>query len=153
MSSELDGFDHKILACLKREGRMTITDLARHVGLSKTPCQARVKRLERDGFILGYQAILSHEKLGAGHIAFIQVTLSSTRHEALEAFNKAVRQISEVEQCHMTAGGFDYLLKIRTKDISSYRRVLGEKLSSLPHVAHTSTFVCMESVIDSGMNE
>ena len=81
-------------------------------------------------------------------MAFVQVTLSDTRTQALNAFNEAVRQIPEVEQCHMTAANFDYLLKIRTSDMESYRTVLGEKISSLPHVTNTSTFVVMEDVKD-----
>ena len=71
-----------------------------------------------------------------------------TTAAALDAFNKAVRRLPEVEQCHMIAGGFDYLLKVRTRDISSYRQVLGEKISALPHVAQTSTYVVMEAVKD-----
>jgi len=143
---DLDGVDLKILAELKVDGRITITELASRVGLSKTPCQIRMRRLEQSGYIQGYAAIVDPVKLGAGHIAFVQVTLNDTTSRALEAFNLAVGAIPEVEQCHMIAGGFDYLLKVRSKDISSYRHVLGEKISSLPHVSHTSTFVVMEAV-------
>ena len=89
-------------------------------------------------------------KLGLGHIAFAEVKLSDTREAALSAFANAVLQVREIEECHMIASSFDYLLKVRTADIHSYRRVLGEKISSLPHVASTSTFVVMESVIDMG---
>ena len=85
-------------------------------------------------------------KLNKAHIAFVQVTLSDTRSAALTAFNKAVKEITEIEQCHMIAGNFDYLLKIRTADMENYRRVLGEQISALPHVAQTSTFVAMETV-------
>ena len=118
------------------------------VGLSKTPVQARVRRLEAEGIIRGYTALIDRERIGEGHVAFVQVTLADTRSTALDAFNKAVTGVREIEQCHMIAGGFDYLLKVRTRDISSYRRVLGEKLSALPHVAQTSTFVAMETVKD-----
>ncbi|WP_068315490.1 Lrp/AsnC family transcriptional regulator [Polycladidibacter hongkongensis] len=147
----MDKFDTKILEVLQRNARVTLAALAEEVGLSKSPCQARIKRLEEEGVILGYEARLNLAKLGAGHIAFVQVTLNSTHDEALGEFNKAALAIREVEQCHMIASSFDYLLKVRTKDISSYRRVLGEKLSRLPHVSHTSTFVCMEAVKDVGM--
>jgi len=143
---ELDRIDRKILAELQAEGRLAITGLAERVGLSKTPCQQRVKRLEEAGFIRGYAALLDLEKLGAGHVAFVEVKLNDTRDQALAAFNKAVLRLPEVEQCHMIAGDFDYLLKVRTRDIADYRRVLGEALSALPHVANTSTFVVMESV-------
>jgi len=145
---DLDKIDRKILSVLADDGRITVTDLAKKVGLSKTPCQNRMRRLENEGYILGYGAVLDPERLGEGHIAFVQVTLSDTRSGALQAFNEAVRHIREVEQCHMIASNFDYLLKIRTRDMSNYRRVLGEKISALPHVSHTSTFVVMENVKD-----
>jgi Lrp/AsnC family leucine-responsive transcriptional regulator len=143
---QLDRIDRKILTELQAEGRLPITGLAERVGLSKTPCQQRVKRLEEAGYIRGYAALLDLEKLGAGHVAFVEVKLNDTRAQALAAFNKAVLRLPEVEQCHMIAGDFDYLLKVRTRDIAEYRRVLGEALSALPHVANTSTFVVMESV-------
>ena len=97
------------------------------------------------GFIKGYRAELSSEKLGLEHVAFIEVKLSDTRESALTEFNKAIR---EVESCHMIAGGFDYLIKVRTSNIKDYRTVLGERISSMPYVASTSTYVSMESVID-----
>ena len=145
---DLDRIDGNILRELQKNGRMTVTDLAARVGLSKTPCQLRMRRLEEQGYILGYGALVDHTKLGAGHIAFVQVTLKDTKTPALDAFNKAAREVPEIEQCHMIAGGFDYLLKVRTSDMVAYRRVLGEIISSLPNVEHTSTFVVMESVKD-----
>ncbi|MEQ8229670.1 MAG: Lrp/AsnC ligand binding domain-containing protein [Rhodospirillales bacterium] len=144
----LDAFDRRILDVLAGDGRITITNLSQKVGLSKTPCQNRMRRLEKDGFIVGYRAVLDPARLGAGHIAFVQVTLSSTTSSALETFNAAAREVPEIEQCHMIAGGFDYLLKVRTSNIDSYRKILGERISGLPHVSHTSTFVVMESVVD-----
>ncbi len=142
----LDSFDRQILKHLTANGRMRITKLASHIGLSKTPCQARVKRLEAEGYILGYHAALSAEKLGLGHIAFVQITLNNTREPALAAFNAAARALPEIEQCHMIAGGFDYLLKVRTSDIEAYRKIMGEQISTLPHVKSSSTFVSMEAV-------
>ena len=142
----LDPFDHKILENLAAHGRMRITALAAKIGLSKTPCQARVKRLEAEGYILGYHAALSPEKLGLSHIAFVQITLNDTREPALAAFNAAVRALPEIEQCHMIAGGFDYLLKVRTPSIEAYRKVMGERISTLPHVKSSSTFVSMQAV-------
>jgi len=146
VTDQLDRIDRNILAALSCEGRLSSGELAQKVGLSKTPVQARVKRLERDGFIRGYAAMIDRARMGEGHIAFVQVTLSDTRSTALDAFNKAVQQVPEIEECHMIAGGFDYLLKIRTRDIVAYRRILGEKISALPAVASTSTFVAMETV-------
>ncbi|MFN3549703.1 MAG: Lrp/AsnC family transcriptional regulator [Mesorhizobium sp.] len=148
MADHLDRIDRNILAALSRDGRLSMAELAARVGLSKTPVQARVRRLEADGYIRGYAAIVDRERMGEGHVAFVQVKLSDTRSAALDAFNKAVLAIPEVEQCHMIASSFDYLLKVRTTDIASYRRVLGERISALPHVAQTSTFVAMETVKD-----
>ncbi|AMU94310.1 ArsR family transcriptional regulator [Sphingopyxis terrae subsp. terrae NBRC 15098] len=146
---DLDEFDRKIIAILGRDGRMTYTELAQRVGLSKTPCQQRVKRLVDSGLITGFRAIVDPAKLGLDHVAFTEVKLSDTREEALRRFNDAVRRIPEVEECHMIASSFDYLLKVRTLDIRRYRIVLGEKISSLPHVASTSTFVAMETICES----
>ena len=149
-TDDLDQFDIRILDVLSQDGRISVTELSRRVGLSKTPCQARLKRLIDEGFILGFHAEINLRKLGLDHIAFAEVKLSDTREKALEAFNSAVRRIQEVEECHMIAGSFDYLLKVRTSDIRRYREVLGEKISSLPNVANTSTFVVMQAVKDSG---
>jgi len=145
---ELDSFDRKMLAVLGEDGRITVTDLARAVGLSKTPCQVRLRRLEAAGVITGFRAVMDPARLGLDHVAFAEVKLSDTREKALDEFNAGVRRIAEVEECHMIAGSFDYLLKVRTADIRRYRIVLGEKISSLPHVASTSTFVAMETVKD-----
>ena len=147
-TDQLDRLDRNILATLGREGRLSMSELAAKVGLTKTPVQARVKRLEKDGYIRGYAAIVDRERMGEGHVAFVQVKLSDTRSLALDAFNRAVQKVAEIEQCHMMAASFDYLLKVRTKDIAAYRRVLGERISALPHVAQTSTFVAMETVKD-----
>lgn len=145
---ELDKFDRKILTVLAEDGRATVTDLARQVGLSKTPCQVRLRRLVDTGVITGFRAVTDPAKLGLDHVAFTEVKLSDTRENALEEFNASVRRIPEVEECHMIASSFDYLLKVRTADIRRYRIVLGEEISSLPHVASTSTFVAMETVKD-----
>ncbi|MDT0574978.1 Lrp/AsnC ligand binding domain-containing protein [Croceicoccus sp. F390] len=145
---DLDGFDHKILAALVSDGRMSVTELASRIGLSKTPCQVRLKRLIDTGVITGFRAMVDPGKLGLDHISFVEVKLSDTREAALTAFKNAVRRLAEVEECHMIASSFDFLLKVRTADIRRYRMVLGEKISSLPHVASTSTFVAMETVHD-----
>ncbi|MBV2147132.1 Lrp/AsnC family transcriptional regulator [Sphingobium sp. AS12] len=147
---DLDDFDRKIIAALVEDGRMTVTDLAVAVGLSKTPCQMRLRRLQESGVIRGFRAMVDPAKLGMDHVAFAEVKLSDTRESALAEFNDAVRRIPEVEECHMIASSFDYLLKVRTADIRRYRTVLGEKISSLPHVASTSTFVAMETVLEAG---
>jgi Lrp/AsnC family leucine-responsive transcriptional regulator len=150
-SSNLDRFDLAILRVLATEGRISATELARRIGLSKSPTQARMKRLEETGVITAYRAQLDQIKMGQAHVAFVEVRLSDTREAALQAFNKAVRAVPEVEQCHMMASRFDYLLKVRTGDIQDYRRVLGERISSLPHVSSTSTHVAMEAVKETGV--
>ncbi len=144
--TDLDRFDQAILRVLAVEGRITATELARRIGLSKSPTQARMKRLEDAGVITGYRANLDPIRMGLAHVAFVEVRLSDTREAALQAFNKAALAVPEVEQCHMIASRFDYLLKVRTADIQDYRRVLAERISALPHVASTSTYVAMEAV-------
>ena len=148
VSDELDGYDRKILDVLRDDGRITITDLAQRVGLSKTPCQVRLRRLVDNGVITGFRALTDNRKIGLDHVAFTEVKLSDTREAALREFNAAVQRIPEIEECHMIASSFDYLLKVRTADIRRYRFVLGERISSLPHVASTSTFVAMEAIKD-----
>jgi Lrp/AsnC family leucine-responsive transcriptional regulator len=142
----MDKFDLQIIEILEQNGRMTISELSQRIGLSKTPCQARLKKMIENKTILGFRAILNHEILDRNHIAFTEVRLNDTREAALNEFNKAVMQIPEIEQCHLIAGQFDYLLKVRTKSIAAYRKALGEKISSLPSVSSTSTHVVMEAV-------
>ncbi|TCP41371.1 Lrp/AsnC family transcriptional regulator [Rhodovulum marinum] len=147
----LDRHDRAILRVLAAEGRIPVAELARRIGLSKTPTQARLRRLEQDGIITGYRAMLNPIRLGLAHVAFVEVRLTDTREAALRQFNAAVRAIPEIEECHMIAGGFDYLLKVRTADMASYREVMADRLSALPHVANTSTYVAMEAVKDTGL--
>ena len=142
----LDNYDRKILKLLQRDGRITITALSDQIGLSKTPCLNRVKKLETKGYIRGYRAVINHELVDNNHIAFVQIKMDDTKTQALNAFNAAIKEIPEVVQCHMIASHFDYLLKVRTNNMESYRKVLGEKISALPHVQNSSTFVVMEEV-------
>ena len=152
-SADLDRFDRAIMSTLAENGRISITDLAKRIGLSKSPTQARVRHLEEAGIIRGYRAILDPIQLGLDYVAFVEVKLSDTREKALSEFNKAVVGLVEVEQVHMIAGRFDYLLKIRTASMRSYRRVLAERISTLPHVASTSTYMAMQSVKENGIAE
>jgi Lrp/AsnC family leucine-responsive transcriptional regulator len=148
---EYDRFDRAILTTLAAEGRISITELARRIGLSKSPTQARLRRLEELGVIRGYRAILDPIRLRLDHVAFVEVRMLDTREASLEAFNAAVAAIPEIEQVHLIAGNFDYLLKVRTADMRSYRRVLAEKISTLPHVSTTSTYVAMQAVKEDGL--
>ena len=144
----IDKIDEQIIELLAKNGRIKLSDLAKQVNLSISPCQARLKKLEDKKYILSYHARINYEKMQKAHVAFVQVVLSDTRANALENFNREVNKLESVEQCHLIAGNFDYLLKVRTKNIQEYRIFFSEKISSLPHVASTSTFVSMESVKD-----
>lgn len=150
---ELDRFDRAIVTVLAEDGRISITDLAKRIGLSKSPTQARLRRLEEAGVIRGYRALLDPIRLGLDHVAFVEVRLDDTREAALAAFAKAVARIPEIEQCHLIAGNFDYLMKVRTSDMRAYRQVLAEKISTLPHVSNTSTYVAMQAIKESGLGD
>lgn len=150
---ELDRFDHAILRNLGADGRISVTDLAKRIGLSKSPTQARMRRLEAEGVISGYRAMIDPIRLGLDHVSFVEVSLNETREAALLEFNAAVKRIPEIEQVHMIAGNFDYLIKIRTQNMRDYRRVLGEQISTLPHVAKTSTYVAMEAVKEKAVSD
>ena len=142
----LDRIDRKILALLQGDGRMANVELARQVNLSPTPCLERVRRLEREGYIRQYTALLDPDKLNLGLVAYIQVTLDNTATFDLDRFTKEVATLPEVQECHMVAGGFDYMLKIRVGDMGHFRRFLGEKLSALPGVRETHTYVVIQEV-------
>ena len=150
LPATLDAFDQRLLQVLSVDGRITVTELARRVGLSKSPVQARLKRLEETGVIRGYRALVDPIAMGRDHLAFVEVKLSDTREAALSAFNTAVLQVPEIEECHMIASAFDYLLKVRTAGMTAYRMVLAERISTLPHVAATSTHVAMQAIKDDG---
>lgn len=147
-NAHFDQFDLKILDVVSGEGRITLTDLAARIGLSKSPTQTRLRRLERLGVIRGYRAVLDPIRLGRDHVAFVEVKLTDTREAALAAFDSAVMKLGAIEQCHLIAGSFDYLLKVRCASMTEYREILAERISTLPHVAQTSTYVAMQSVKD-----
>ncbi|EDM71686.1 proline dehydrogenase transcriptional activator, putative [Roseobacter sp. AzwK-3b] len=150
---ELDRFDRAILGVLAVDGRISITDLARRIGLSKSPTQARLRRLEADGVITGYRALFDPIRLGLDHVSFVEVRLQDTREAALAEFNAAVARVPEIEQVHLIAGNFDYLMKVRTQNMSDYRRVLAEHISTLPHVSNTSTYVAMQAVKENALSD
>lgn len=155
MSRDLDAIDVKILDVLESNGRLSIVDLAQRVNLTNTPCSERVKRLERDGYIQGFRAMINKDRLGLGHLTIVQVSLAASASDnSLARFNRAVRDIEEVELCLMIAGSFDYLLVIRTRDIAHFRTVLEEKANRLPGILQTNSFAVMEVVKDvhSGAN-
>lgn len=144
----LDRIDLRILGEIQKNGRITIAELSRRVHLTKTPCAERLRRLEAAGVISGYFARLNPAALEVAHVTMVQVQMRSTTSDELEAFNAAVKRVPEIQSCHMIAGGYDYLLKIRTSSIEAYRQVLGAVISKLPGVLQTHTYVVMETVKD-----
>lgn len=143
--SDLDRIDRRLLALLQADGRLAVAELARRVHLSPTPCLERVRRLERDGYIRGYAADLDPAKLGAALLAFVEILLDRTTPDVFTRFRDAMVALEPVQECHMVAGGFDYLLKVRVRDMAAYRRFL-EQLAAIPGVQQTHTYVVMEEV-------
>ncbi|GAB4087596.1 Lrp/AsnC ligand binding domain-containing protein [Hydrogenophaga soli] len=142
----LDRIDLRILDVLQRDGRISNLKLAEAVALSPTAVLARVQRLTREGYILGYEARLNPIKLGAGMLVFVEVLLDRTSPNVFEQFKAAVQVRPEIQECHMVAGGFDYLIKTRTADMNSYREFAGNVLWQLPGVRETRTYAVMEEV-------
>ena len=143
---DLDRIDRKILSILQKDGRIANLKLAEAVALSPTAVLARVQRLTRDGFILGYEARLNPLKLGAGMLVFVEVLLDRTTPNVFDQFKAAVQVHPEIMECHMVAGGFDYLLKTRAADMNAYRVFAGNVLWQLPGVRETRTYAVMEEV-------
>ena len=142
----LDKIDRHILAALQADGRISNVDLADKVGLSPTPCLERTRRLERDGFIDGYVALLNPERMEMGLLAFVEVSLDRPTADVFDNFAQAALADANIVECHMVAGGFDYLLKVRVADMDAYRRFLGSGISRLPGVRETRTYVVIEKV-------
>ena len=143
---DLDRIDRKILSILQEDGRIANLKLAEAVALSPTAVLARVQRLTRDGFILGYEARLNPLKLGAGMLVFVEVLLDRTTPNVFDQFKAAVQVHPEIMECDMVAGGFDYLLKTRSADMNAYRVFAGNVLWQLPGVRETRTYAVMEEV-------
>lgn len=146
---KLDQIDLDILAALQADGRITNVALARQVGLSATPCLERVKSLESAGLIKGYSARLDAPALGLGLTVFVQITLERTSQQTFADFQAAVREIPDIQECHMVAGGYDYLMKVRVPDMAAYRHFLGVVLSGVPGIRETHSYPVMEEVKDS----
>ena len=144
--STLDKLDRHILDLLQRDGRMSMTELADAVGLTVTPCIERVRRLERDGVIMGYHARISPEALDAGLLVFVEISMSSKSDRTFDDFRREILCIPQVQECHLVSGDFDYLVKARIKEISQYRNLLGDILLRLPGVTQTKSCVVMEEV-------
>lgn len=142
----LDRLDHKILGLLQQDGRLSMKDLADAIGLTITPCVERVKRLERDGVIMGYYARLNPESLGASLLVFVELTLGAKSGVIFDTFKREVLRIPEVQECHLVSGDFDYLVKARIGEMNQYRRLLGDILLQLPGAVQSKSYVVMEEV-------
>ena len=145
-SKELDRIDRNILNELQKDGRISNVELSKRVGLSPTPCLERVRRLERQGYITGYTALLNPQFLDASLLVFVEITLNRGAPDVVEQFNAAVQKLDDIQECHLVSGDFDYLLKTRVSDMGAYRRLLGDTLLRLPGVNDTRTYVVMEEV-------
>lgn len=143
---KMDDFDRKILRILQRDGRITNAALAQSIHLSPAATLERVRRLEQKGIIKGYMAILDPSSLQFGILVLVEVTLDRSEDDLFTRFASAVRTIPQITECHMVAGGFDYLLKARVKDMAAYRRFLGQTLTRLPGIRQTHTYTVMEEV-------
>ncbi|MGH1543699.1 MAG: Lrp/AsnC ligand binding domain-containing protein [Arenicella sp.] len=146
MAGDLSKIDLSILHELQGDGRITYSELANKVGLSTSPCIERVKKLERSGYITGYTATLNSALLDAGLIVFVMIRLDHTSKDNFEEFRQAVRFIPAVQECHLTTGAFDYLIKARVKDMNEYRILLEENLLAIPHVKESTSIVAMDTV-------
>lgn len=142
----LDRTDRRILQCLQEDGRISNLKLAEAVSLSPTAALARVQRLTRDGYILGYEARLNPALLGASMLVFVEVLLDRTTPNVFKEFSAAVQVHPEILECHMVAGGFDYLIKTRVADMDAFRNFAGTVLWQLPGVRETRTYAVMEEV-------
>ncbi len=145
-SDTLDKIDLKILNALQNDGRISNLKLAEAVALSPTAVLARTQRLQRDGYILGFEARLNPAKLGRGLTVFVEVLLERTTPQVFDQFKAAAQARPEILECHMVAGGFDYLLKTRVRDMAAYREFAGNALWQLPGVRETRTYAVMEEV-------
>ena len=150
-SNQLGRIDRNIVRLLQRDARMTHTELARRVGLSNTPCKERVRRLEREGVIQHYQAVLDPAALDRALVVFVQIRLNRTSQDIFEQFTVAALDLPEVQECYLVSGNFDYLIKARVADMNAYRDLLGETLLTLPGVQESTSYVVMEQVKESLM--
>jgi Lrp/AsnC family leucine-responsive transcriptional regulator len=142
----IDKIDARILRVLQKDGRISNLKLAETVHLSPTAVLERVKRLTREGYILGYEARLNPVKLGAGMLVFVEVLLDRTAPDVMDTFRAAVQARPEILECHLVAGGFDYLIKTRVADMGAYREMIASVIWSLPGVRETRTYTVMEEV-------
>jgi Lrp/AsnC family leucine-responsive transcriptional regulator len=142
----LDKTSKNILSQLQNDGRISNIELSARVNLSPAACLERVRKLQEAGYIVGYTAQLNPQLLDVSLLVFIEVVLDRTTPDVFDAFKRNIQAIPEVLECHMVAGGFDYLVKARVKDMNAYREFLGKSLLQLQGVRQTHTYAVMEEV-------
>jgi len=146
MELSLDDTDRRLLKALQDDGRITNADLAKRCNLSPAACHDRVRRLRERGVIVGYAAILDPAQVERALLIFVEVRLEHTTRTDFDAFAEAVARVPEILECHMVAGGFDYLVKARVRDMKAYRAFLGDVIVALPGVRETRTYAVLEEV-------
>lgn len=140
-SGDLDLIDRKILSALRKDGRLTMSELAERVGLSQSPCWTRVKRLEACGAIDGYVAVLNHKAIGLSDLVFVEITLDKHDEASLEQFGTALARIPEIVEAHMLTGEYDFLIKVAVAGTEHFERFLRERLYRIAGIRHSrSTF-------------
>lgn len=142
----IDDIDRRILRAVQGDGRITNQELANRVGLSPSACHDRLRRLRENGYITGFTALLNPAKLQRALVVLVEVSLSQTSDDSLKEFADSVQLISDIMECYMVGGGFDFLLKIRMRDMAAYRVFLGETLGRLPNVRETRTYAVIEEI-------
>ncbi len=150
-SKKIDRIDKNILVELQKDGRLSNVELSKRVGLSPTPCLERVKRLEKEQYITGYQANLNPIKLDLALLVFVEITLTKTSPDVFDDFANAVHELDVIQECHLVSGDFDFLLKTRVKDMLAYRQLLGDTLLRLPAVSESRTYVVMDEIKSTNM--
>lgn len=146
---ELDRIDRKILRLLQTDGRLPVSEVAEQVGLSATPCAERIRRLERDGIILGYHARLDPHALGQSLLVFVEIRLARKSGPIFDEFRREVIKLPNVLDCHLVSGDFDYLIKARIPEMSAYRKMLGDLLLALPAARESRSYIVMEEIKES----
>ncbi|MFE3836802.1 Lrp/AsnC family transcriptional regulator [Pseudogemmobacter sonorensis] len=147
METELDATDRRILGVLQKEGRITNAELAERVHLSASACHRRMQRLEAEGYIAAYVALLDARRLGLSTTVFVEITLEGQAEETLDAFEREVAKVPDLLECHLTAGTADYLLKIMARDTEDFARIHRRFLSRLPGVAKMQSSFSLRTVV------
>ncbi len=146
LKSDLDAIDRRIIAALQADGRLSNVELAERVGLSPSPCLRRVKRLEREGYIEAYRAMLERRRIGLGLTVFVGVKIAGHANDRAEAFEAAILAMPEIVACHLVAGDVDYLLEVVVPDLEHYQRYLVGKLLNLSIIREVRSNIAIQTL-------